>query len=110
MVIRRFPAALAIGFVALVSVVGACSSDDGGGSSSTSEYCDAVKGSYEAAGKFVAGTDDSSTPGEWVDYMSQVMDMAPPNVARQYGASLAGDEYAQDDVDLYNRETTSTVP
>ena len=102
---KRFRSVITLCVLLAGVSLAACSSDSDSdkSASASKEYCEAIQSYYDVASPFV----NSTVPRETADQMGEALvaaaRVAPEAVAPALAQSLAGDEYAQDNFNAFNR-------
>jgi hypothetical protein len=98
---------VSFGFVACSS-----SSDDkesggsasGGGGTSAEAYCDALQTAVDLAEQSASGNPPADLQAQIVEVMTRALAAAPSEVRGDLLASFGGNQYAQEDLALYNEQ------
>lgn len=90
-----------------LALTAGCSGDD---KSSGASYCDAVQQSREVMQQVLAGDASRATLDEFARSLTKVSEAAPTEIWTKYIARWGGDEYAQDDIDVYNKKECGLEP
>jgi hypothetical protein len=108
----------------MLATLGACSSGSSdknssaqasGGGGSQIEYCAAVKSLVDLTQQFSGSTVPNDEQNQMADELSRAAGAAPSEVSADFQKALAGDTYAGDNVNQYNKakcgvDTSSVSP
>jgi hypothetical protein len=97
------------GILVALALVAGCSSG-GSDKASSGGYCDAVMGAREVVERVRSGDTSKATLDEFAAHVKTIDATAPTEVRQKYAAVWGGDEYAQDDLDVYNKKECGLEP
>ena len=108
------PVAIGVTLLATASLCRVFEQQDSSSSSNTSPpgsekaYCEAVKSFYDFLRPFGTTPVPADQRAQLVDELTKMTDAAPAEVRNDLNSSLAGDTYARDNVDFYNKTKCQT--